>query len=121
MFNKGDRRGMKARSALAKSNTVSLEVSGIYETDRQKFQAMAQDLGITFDGNNNVLDNDIKDDVSTNTSSISTNASNISSINSKFSSGYNGTVTVITGVDFTAKTTTTKTLTIVDGLITGVA
>ena len=113
MFSKDPRQRI-ARTALAKSNTVSLEVSGIYETDRQKFQAMAQDLGITFDGNNNVLDNDIKDDVST-------NISDISSINSKFSSGYNGTVTVITGVDFTAKTTTTKTLTIVDGLITGVA
>jgi hypothetical protein len=109
-----DPRQRIARTALAKSNTVSINIEGVYETDRQKFQAMAQDLGITFDGNNNVLDNDIKDDVSTNTS-------NISSIDSKFSSGYSGTVTVITGVDFTAETTTTKTLTIEDGLITGVA
>jgi hypothetical protein len=56
-----DPRARKARSALAKSNAVSFEISGIYEADRQKFQAMAQDLGITFDGNNNVLDNSTND------------------------------------------------------------
>lgn len=37
------------------------------------------------------------------------------------SAGYTGTVMVVSSVDFTAQTTTTKTITIADGIITGVA
>lgn len=55
------------KSALAKSNTVSAEVTGNYEEDRQKFQALSQDFGITFDGNNNVLSNITKSNVTANT------------------------------------------------------
>ena len=51
-----------AKASLAVTrNKVSIE--GDYEDDRQKFNAMLQDLAITFDANNNVLDNGIKDDV----------------------------------------------------------
>ena len=56
-----DFRDRKARSALAKANTVSINVESIYEDDRQKFQALSQDLGITFDGNNNVDENNTND------------------------------------------------------------
>lgn len=36
-------------------------------------------------------------------------------------SGFSGSIVVITGVNFTAQSTTTKTITITDGIITGVA
>ena len=56
-----DPRNRKARSALAKSNNITLNIEGIYEADRLKFASMAQDFGVTFDGNNNVLDNSEKE------------------------------------------------------------
>lgn len=55
------------KAALAKSNAVSFTIEGVYEDDRQKFGAMVQDLGITFDSNNNVLNNTIKIDTTSNT------------------------------------------------------
>jgi hypothetical protein len=58
------------KAALAKSNAISINIDGIYEDDRQKFQSVAQDLAITFDGNNNVLVNGIKSDVTDNTTNI---------------------------------------------------
>lgn len=63
MANGKNGRGEKlAKASLAVSrNKVS--ITGDYEDDKQKFNAMVQDLAITFDSNNNVLDNGIKDDV----------------------------------------------------------
>lgn len=45
----------------------------------------------------------------------------VGSIEDLISSGYSGVIVVITGVNFTAQSTTTKTITITDGVITGVA
>lgn len=45
----------------------------------------------------------------------------VGSIEDLISSGYSGSIVVITGVNFTAQSTTTKTITITDGVITGVA
>lgn len=42
-------------------------------------------------------------------------------IESLIASGHSGVIVVITGVDFVAQSTTTKTITITDGVITGVA
>lgn len=47
--------------------------------------------------------------------------SRIDVLESALAAGYTGTVTVVLSVDFTAQTTTTKTITITDGIITGVA
>lgn len=103
-----------AKASLAKANTITFEIEGVYEDDRQKFQAMAQNLGITFDSNNNVLDNDIKDDVLANTSSIT-------DIEGYFATTYTGDITVVTSVDFTGQTTTTSTISVVNGIVTGVS
>lgn len=53
----GKNTSIKARAALAKSNTVKLDITGIYENDRQKFQALNQNMGVTYDANNNVTGN----------------------------------------------------------------
>jgi len=63
-----------AKAAMAKTNVTTFFIEGDYEADRQKFSAMSQDLGITFDGNNNVVDNDIKDDVTANTADSHTHS-----------------------------------------------
>jgi hypothetical protein len=49
--------GIKAKAALAKSNTVSATISGDYENDRQRFQALSQNMEVTYDSNNNVVTN----------------------------------------------------------------
>jgi len=95
-----------AKASLAKTNNLNFTIEGIYEDDRQKFQAMSQDLGITFDGNNNVLDNTIKDNVTT--------------LNGYFSGSFTGTFTIVDSVDFVGQTTTTKTVTVSNGLITSI-
>lgn len=55
-----------AKAALSVSRT-KVTITGEYEEDRQKFGAMTQDLAITFDGNNNILVNGIKNNVTSNT------------------------------------------------------
>lgn len=45
----------------------------------------------------------------------------VGSIEDLIASGYSGSIVVITGVNFTAQSTTTQTITIADGVITGVA
>lgn len=42
-------------------------------------------------------------------------------IENLIASGYSGSITVVTSVNFTAQTITTQTITITDGIITGVA
>lgn len=59
-----------AAAAIAKVNSNTVNIEGIYEADRQKFQALSQDLGITFDSNNNITSNQIKTDVNTLDSSV---------------------------------------------------
>lgn len=54
---KFDFRNSKARSALAKSSVTQIVLSGDYADELSKFSAMCQDLGITFDENNNVYEN----------------------------------------------------------------
>lgn len=103
----GKPRERLAKASLAKTNNLNVTIEGVYEDDRQKFQAMSQDLGIAFDGNNNVLDNQIKDNVTT--------------LQGYFSTTYTGDITVVTSVDFTAETTTTSTISVVDGIITGIS
>jgi ABC-type polar amino acid transport system ATPase subunit len=133
-FGSGGSTNIKAKAALAKANTVTLSVEGIYENDRQKFSAMAQDLGVTFDGNNNVLDNTIKDNTAANTAHKNatgnphgTGIADISGLQSELDSkqdtisGYTGSIAVVTSVDFTAKTTAKKTVTVTNGVITGVS
>jgi hypothetical protein len=111
------------KAALAKANTVTYEVGGVYENDRQKFNAVAQDLGITFDSNNNVTSNTIKSDTTANTQHSNTignpHSTSISSIIGQ--SGYTGNITVVASVDFTAKTVVTDTISVVDGVIVGVS
>jgi len=46
--------GIKARAALAKSNTISTTIAGDYENDRQRFQALSQNMNVVYDSNNNV-------------------------------------------------------------------
>lgn len=58
-----------AKAALSVSRT-KVTITGEYEEDRQKFGAMTQDFAITFDGNNNVLVNGIKNDVTSNTNAL---------------------------------------------------
>ena len=50
-----------AKAALARINNITSGTTGA--TD-QRVSPMAQSLGITFDGNNNVLNNDTNDDIS---------------------------------------------------------
>jgi len=52
------------KAAIAKSNNISVSITGVYEADRIRFNSMSQDLGIAYDANNNVLSNTIKSDVS---------------------------------------------------------
>jgi len=96
-----------AKASLAKTNNLNFTIEGVYEDDRQKFQAVSQDLGITFDGNNNVSSNQIKSDVTT--------------LKGYFNSTYTGSITIVESVDFIAETTVTKTITVEDGLITGIS
>jgi len=100
-----------AKASLAKANSLTFTVEGVYEDDRQKFQAMAQDLGITFDANNNILSNTVKAD-------IVDHESRITSLESV--TGFTGTIEVVTGVDFVNQTTETKTVTVQDGIVVGV-
>lgn len=138
-----------AKTALAKNNSLQVTIVGDYEADRQRFQSMAQDLGVTFDGNNNVLDNTIKDNTASNTAHRnttgnphSTTIGDISGLQSELDSklasgdnvsglvndvgyitgttGYTGDVVVITGVDFVGETTTTQTMSFVNGVLTEV-
>jgi hypothetical protein len=51
------------KAALAKSNTITYNIEGVYESDRLKFGNMASDLGITFNAANQVDSNVIKADV----------------------------------------------------------
>lgn len=132
----GTDKGQKlAKAALAKSNTVSFTVEGTYENDRQRFLAMAQDLGITFDANNNVASNTIKSDTADNTSHSEITTGNphnigiedIPNLQTELDSkqdtitGFTGTIDVITGVDFTEETTTVSTITVTNGIITSVS
>lgn len=122
-FSAGGSTAIKAKAALAKANTVTLNVAGVYEDDRQKFNAVAQDLGITFDGNNNVLDNDIKSDTLDNTTHSNTtgNPHNTSIEDIVGSAGYTGSITVVTSVDFVGESVGTSTISVTDGVITGVS
>ena len=52
-----------AKAALAKAHTINVNITGEYEDDRVKFNAMAADLGIEFDTLNQVTINQIKTDV----------------------------------------------------------
>jgi len=45
----------------------------------------------------------------------------VSAIEDLIATGASGSITVVTGVDFTAQTTTIQTITFVDGIITGVS
>jgi hypothetical protein len=71
------------KAALAKSNTISATIEGDYEDDRQKFLAAMQDLEITFDANNNVDVDGIKNTVTANTANIATNTDSIAALTVK--------------------------------------
>ena len=60
-MSKNGAKGTKlAKAALARINNIT---SGTTGTIDQRVSPMAQSLGITFDGNNNVLDNGTNDDI----------------------------------------------------------
>ena len=52
-----------AKAALAKTNTIQVSIEGDYEDSRQRFNSLSTALGVTYDGNNNVVDEQIVDDV----------------------------------------------------------
>ncbi len=52
-----------AKAAIAKTNVTSLTVESVYEDSRQRFQALSQDLGVTYSVNNNVLSNQTNADI----------------------------------------------------------
>lgn len=106
MANRIGGKGEKLAKAALSVTRSKVTITGDYEDDRQKFGAMTQDLAITFDGNNNVLANGIKDDVQ--------------ELQDYFNTTYTGDITVVTSVDFTGETTTTSTISVVDGIITEV-
>jgi hypothetical protein len=112
-----------AKAALAKANTVSVNVEGVYEDSRQQFNALSQNMGVTYDGNNNVTANQVKSDTVLNNThrTSSNNPHGVTAAQLGLGNGHNGTITVVTSVDFTNETTTTSTLTITNGIITGVS
>jgi len=52
----------KAKAALARANTIEIDVLGDYEDDRQKFQSLVQHFGVEYTGNS-VDSSDIDDRV----------------------------------------------------------
>lgn len=54
---KGIRGKKLAKAALAKSNTVQADLSGISGETVAKLSSLSQSLGVTYDGNNNVDNN----------------------------------------------------------------
>ena len=76
---------IKARAALAKTNTTTMVIEGDYEPDRQKFLALSQSFEIEYDNNNNVSSNNTIDRISTNETNISNNTSSINDINNTIS------------------------------------
>lgn len=56
-----------AKAALAKNNTTVVTILGDYETDRSRFQSLGNSLEVTYDVNNNVASNGVKDAVIANT------------------------------------------------------
>ncbi len=189
-LNGSGKRGQQlGKAALAKANTVTYTFTGEYGDIKSKFSSLTQDFGISYDLNNNILSNSVKDNVAANTSNIATNASNIlanniaitknannistnaadintlqsnvtehkgdvsnphsvtkaqvglnnvdntsdknkpistavqTALNLKqdiSSSGYTGSLLVVTDVDFTNKTSTTTQITVTHGIITDV-
>jgi len=63
MATKAARGKTLAKAALAKTNTIIVNIEGDYEDSRQQFLAMASELGFTFDSNNAVVNKQIVDDV----------------------------------------------------------
>jgi hypothetical protein len=129
----GKRGKSLAKAALAKNNTTQFTIEGVYEDARQKFTNMASSLGISFNANNTVNNNAIKNDTASNTAHSgttgnphNTSISDITGLQGAIDNkqdaftGYNGTVTVVTSVDFVGQTKTTQTLTVKNGVITGV-
>lgn len=47
-------------------------------------------------------------------------ANRITALESLIASGYSGSISIVTSVNFTAQTVTTQTITMADGIITGV-
>ena len=73
-------KGVKlAKASLAKTNTLEVNITGDYEADRQKFQAMATALGFTFNSSNQVVDEQIVDDVALLISKVNSLATMLSS------------------------------------------
>ena len=66
-----------AKAALAKTNNVTYEITGVYENDRLRFQSVSQDFGVTYDANNNVATNGIKSNVATLQASSHTHANKV--------------------------------------------
>ena len=52
-----------AKVAIAKTNTVQVDVEGIAGDTISKLSSLSQGLGVTYDVNNNLVDNDIRADV----------------------------------------------------------
>ena len=61
----GGKKDSKARAALAKSNTVTLLIEGPYETDRQKFVTILNELGLEFapGSTETLISNDVNDHI----------------------------------------------------------
>jgi hypothetical protein len=139
-----------AKAALAKSNTVTVNIQGDYEEDRVRFNNLAGHFGVAYNDANQVVYSTTKSNIESNNNHriatgnphgmtksdiglgavdntadldkpISTDVQNALDLKQDSISGYTGSITVITGVDFDAKTVTTSTINISNGIVDSIS